>query len=69
MFALTFDVSGAPSLTDAFATFAGTTTGTGTEDLSEVLIKQRGFPNSARPRRNLYYVQRHSVFERYQGSE
>src|SRR3984957_394244 len=35
--ALTFDVSGAPSLTDAFAVFAGTTTGTGTDDLSEVL--------------------------------
>jgi hypothetical protein len=35
--ALTFDVSGAPSLTDAFATFAGRTTGTGTDDLSEVL--------------------------------
>jgi hypothetical protein len=34
---LTFDVSGAPSLTDAFAVFAGTTSGTGTEDLSEVL--------------------------------
>jgi PEP-CTERM motif len=33
----TYDVSGVPSLTDAFATFAGTTTGTGTEDLSEVL--------------------------------
>jgi hypothetical protein len=35
--AWTYDVSGAPSLIDAFATFAGTTTGTGTEDLSEVL--------------------------------
>src|SRR3984957_4303586 len=35
--ALTFDVSGAPSLTDAFAVFAGTATGTGTDDLSEVL--------------------------------
>jgi PEP-CTERM motif len=35
--AWTYDVSGVPSLTDAFATFAGTTTGTGTEDLSEVL--------------------------------
>ena len=35
--ALTFDVSGTPSLTDAFAVFAGTTTGTGTDDLSEVL--------------------------------
>jgi PEP-CTERM motif len=35
--ALTFDVSGASSLTDAFAVFAGTTTGTGTDDLSEVL--------------------------------
>jgi hypothetical protein len=35
--ALTFDVSGAPSLTGAFAVFAGTTTGTGTDDLSEVL--------------------------------
>jgi hypothetical protein len=35
--ALTFNVSGVPSLTDAFAVFAGTTTGTGTEDLSEVL--------------------------------
>jgi PEP-CTERM motif len=35
--ALTFDVSGTPSLTDAFAVFAGTTTGTGMEDLSEVL--------------------------------
>ena len=34
---MTFDVSGAPSLTDAFAVFAGTTSGTGTEDLSEVL--------------------------------
>jgi hypothetical protein len=34
---LEFNVSGAPSLTDAFATFAGTTTGTGTDDLSEVL--------------------------------
>jgi hypothetical protein len=34
---LTFNVSGAPSLTDAFAVFAGTTTGTGTENLSEVL--------------------------------
>src|SRR6202453_869072 len=34
---LTFNVSGAPSLTDAFATFAGTTTGTGTDDLSEAL--------------------------------
>ena len=33
----TYDVSGVPSLTDAFATFAGTTTGTGTDDLSEVL--------------------------------
>ena len=32
-----YDVSGAPNLTDAFATFAGTTTGTGTEDLSEAL--------------------------------
>jgi hypothetical protein len=35
--ALTFDVSGAPSLTGAFAVFAGTATGTGTDDLSEVL--------------------------------
>jgi hypothetical protein len=35
--ALTFNVSGAPSLTDAFAVFAGTTTGTGTDNLSEVL--------------------------------
>jgi hypothetical protein len=35
--AWTFDVSGTPSLTDAFAVFAGTTTGTGTDDLSEVL--------------------------------
>jgi len=35
--AWTYDVSGAPSLTDVFAVFAGTTTGTGTEDLSEVL--------------------------------
>jgi PEP-CTERM motif len=35
--ALTFDVSGAPSLTGAFAVFAGTTSGTGTDDLSEVL--------------------------------
>ena len=34
---LEFNVSGVPSLTDAFAVFAGTTTGTGTEDLSEVL--------------------------------
>ena len=34
---MTFDVSGAPSLTDAFAVFAGTTSGTGTEDLSELL--------------------------------
>jgi PEP-CTERM motif len=33
----TYAVSGVPSLIDAFATFAGTTTGTGTEDLSEVL--------------------------------
>ena len=33
----TYNVSGAPNLVDAFATFAGTTTGTGTEDLSEVL--------------------------------
>jgi hypothetical protein len=35
--ALTFNVSGAPSLTDAFAVFAGTTTSTGTDNLSEVL--------------------------------
>jgi hypothetical protein len=35
--AWTYNVSGVPSLTDAFATFAGTTTGTGTADLSEVL--------------------------------
>jgi hypothetical protein len=35
--ALTFDVSGAPGLTGAFAVFAGTATGTGTDDLSEVL--------------------------------
>jgi hypothetical protein len=35
--AWTYDVSGVPSLTDVFAVFAGTTTGTGTEDLSEVL--------------------------------
>jgi hypothetical protein len=35
--ALTFDVSGAPGLTCAFAFFAGTATGTGTDDLSEVL--------------------------------
>jgi PEP-CTERM motif len=35
--ALTFNVSGAPSLTDAFAVFAGTTTGTGADNLSEVL--------------------------------
>jgi hypothetical protein len=35
--ALTFNVSGAPSLTDAFASFAGTTTGTGTDNLSDVL--------------------------------
>ena len=34
---MTFNVSGTPSLTDAFAVFAGTTTGTGTDDLSEVL--------------------------------
>jgi hypothetical protein len=33
----TYNVSGVPSLIDAFATFAGTTTGTGTADLSEVL--------------------------------
>jgi hypothetical protein len=32
-----YHVSGVPSLTDAFATFAGTTTGTDTGDLSEVL--------------------------------
>src|ERR1700684_2271095 len=32
--ALTFNVSGAPSLPDAFASFAGTTTGTGTDNLS-----------------------------------
>jgi hypothetical protein len=35
--ALTFDVSGAPSLTDAFATFTGNMTGTGTDELSETL--------------------------------
>ena len=35
--AWTFDVSGTPSLTGAFAVFAGTTSGTGTDDLSEVL--------------------------------
>ena len=34
---LTFNVSGVPNLVDAFATFAGTTTGTGHDDLSEVL--------------------------------
>jgi hypothetical protein len=31
------DPSGVPNLVDAFATFAGTTTGTGHDDLSEVL--------------------------------
>jgi PEP-CTERM motif len=35
--AWTYNVSGVPSLIDAFADFAGTTTGTGHEDLSEVL--------------------------------
>src|ERR1700677_3387369 len=34
---LTFNVSGMPNLVDAFATFAGTTTGTGHDDLSEAL--------------------------------
>jgi PEP-CTERM motif len=34
---LSYNVSGVPSLTDAFAEFAGTTTGTGRADLSEVL--------------------------------
>jgi hypothetical protein len=34
---LTFNVSGVPNLVDAFATFAGTTTGTGHDDLAEVL--------------------------------
>jgi hypothetical protein len=61
--AWTYDVSKVPSLTDVFAVFAGTTTGTGTEDLSKVL-KQRGFPNSERPRRNLCYIQPHRVLER-----
>jgi hypothetical protein len=32
-----YNVSGVPNLTDAFATFAGTVTGTGADDLSEVL--------------------------------
>jgi hypothetical protein len=35
--AWTYDVSGVPSLTDAFAELAGTTIGTGTSDLSEIL--------------------------------
>lgn len=35
--AWTYNVSGTPSLVDAFAAFAGTVTGTGTQDLSEVL--------------------------------
>jgi hypothetical protein len=64
--ALTFNVSGTPSLTDAFAVFAGTTTGTGTDDLSEVLSNGVSL---GRPRLNLCYVQRHSVLERCQGSE
>jgi hypothetical protein len=33
----TYDVSGVPKLTDAYAVYAGTMTGTGTTDLSEVL--------------------------------
>ena len=33
----TYNVSGAPNLVDAFETFAGTVTGTGHDDLSEVL--------------------------------
>jgi hypothetical protein len=35
--AWTYDVSGVPNLIDAFEVYAGTTTGTGTTDLSEVL--------------------------------
>ena len=33
----TYDVSGVPKLTDAYEVYAGTMTGTGTTDLSEVL--------------------------------
>src|ERR1700727_3075791 len=61
--ALTFDVSGAPGLTGAFAVFAGTTSGTGTEDLSEVLSNGVSLTLHAPPR-NLCYVQRRSVLER-----
>jgi hypothetical protein len=35
--AWTYDVTGVPNLIDAFEVYAGTTTGTGTTDLSEVL--------------------------------